>query len=715
MLNPTGRAGTAVITPLLRGGDVSAAASNLAALNRCIETAKRFAGAVTIQIPAGVFYLGNASEPLFALDERAAGLTLQGMGSGKTVLIPSAESDQIQISMLSSRVAYYSVGTPNSGTVSITGVTDLEDAGYQQDDVIYVWHENSGVERSPSQRLTIDDFSGSTTILVNETIEVFDSPVRMKHVKGVGLEGPIAAGSSQVALLNSGLASRLSVGDDVLIGDGPALNNFYSEWAKIKSISGANVALDRRIRRDYGTTIGEMTLLPCIVPGPHMADIVIRGLSIASAEEVDAQAGFGTIRFGVRIRLDDVQFIPRPGSNISYLVMNVVNCGNTVLEKIGGTATLNCAATQDTEVRGSLLPSILGREFCSDLLFEGITTHGPDGFQMTSTNGPGPCERIHLVNSRITNHGDGSSASNVNFVAGSFISNVQIVLPNHSGTPPTIELEDDRIMLSNVTSDSAISVSGDDLRIENLTSPNGLTLASGSTGVLVTPLLPTTATLTYSSGHAWRTPLPMRTDRKVVSTGTGAPTLQVMSLASQTADLQQWQNSSGTPVSVVDSAGNVGINITDPAYTLEVGGNFRVGYYGNTGLFLTYTGGYNNRITLTATTANPHIVMNAYGGSTTVAEWNVGIGVTDPAANLHVVAGNAATPAVTIKAIGSMTAKLQQWQNSSGTTKFAIRSDGNLATANAADLALNDIVLAFAIYDPEDNLLGYVPIYDLEA
>ncbi|MCP6769046.1 hypothetical protein NL529_29795, partial [Klebsiella pneumoniae] len=87
-----------------------------------------------------------------------------------------------------------------AGTLRITGVTDLDTAGYQKDDVIYVWQENSGNSRSPSQRLTVDSFPDATTIQVNETIADFAAPVRIKHVKGVALSGSIPAGSNTVTL-----------------------------------------------------------------------------------------------------------------------------------------------------------------------------------------------------------------------------------------------------------------------------------------------------------------------------------------------------------------------------------------------------------------------------------------------------------------------------------------------------------------------------------
>lgn len=555
MLNPVGRAGAAIVSPLWKANDPAAAEMNWNQLVLLFGSVRRFPGAITIQFPAGVFYVGKSGNPLFSLDELAAGTTIQGMGAGKTVLItPTGVTEPLRL--LSSRVDYFSTGTVSTTVNEITGVTDIN--SYSKDDVIYIWTENSGNGRSTSYRRVIFSVdTGGQKLIYSGTVPSVASPVRFKHVKGIALLSNIPAKSNTVRLSDSTLASRLRVGDDVLIGDGPALNNFYGEWAKIASINEESspvvVTLDRRLRRDYAVASG---FEACIVPGPHMSDITIRNLSIAMPTGSGAD-NVGTVRFGLRVQLEGVDFIGRPSSSPTYLPLNLVNCGGTSVGGSAGTAILKQWATQDTQVVGSELAAVDCREYAMDLIFDGISTYRPEGFQCASTSGPGPCERIHLLNSRITNHGNGSSAANVNFVKDSVISNVQIVQPNHSGTPPTISLEDDRLTLTNVTSGSAISVSGDDLRIENLTSANGLTLVSGSSGILLTPLLPASASLSDYTNSAWRTPLLMRTDRKVVSTSTTAPTLQVMALSMQTADLQQWQNSSGGQLFSIRSDGYI--------------------------------------------------------------------------------------------------------------------------------------------------------------
>jgi hypothetical protein len=350
-------------------------------------------------------------------------------------------------------------------------------------------------------------------------------------------------------------ASRLTEGEDVLIGDGPGLNNFYSEWARIVEIDGTTVHLDRRLRRAYAPSGSGRDA--CIVPGPHMSDITIRDLSIA-VPTMEVAEPFGTIRFGLRIRLENVEFAPVPNSTIVEQPLAFVNCGNSIARNLSGSASLQIHASQDEEVQGVMVPGVTVREYSTDLLFDGIRTYRPEGFQCASFNGPGPCERIHLLNSRITNHGDGSSAPNVNFVTDSVISNVQIVQPNHAGTPPAIELEDDNLALSDVTSDSEISVSGQHERIENLTAPH-LTLEYSSSGILLTPLLPDPTEITddTNTAGAWRTPLRARIDGKVQGTGVSTVSLEVVPAETQTADLFQCQDLNGDPLFKIRIDGNL--------------------------------------------------------------------------------------------------------------------------------------------------------------
>jgi hypothetical protein len=67
---------------------------------------------------------------------------------------------------------------------------------------------------------------------------------------------------------------------------------------------------------------------------------------------------------------------------------------------------------------------------------------------------------------------------------------------------------------------------------------------------------------------------------------------------------------------------------------------------------------------------------------------------------------------LTVKAEEDQAADLQQWQDEAANLKLAVRADGNLKTANAEDEPIPENQrYRLAIYDEDDNLLGYIPIY----
>jgi len=118
--------------------------------------------------------------------------------------------------------------------------------------------------------------------------------------------------------------------------------------------------------------------------------------------------------------------------------------------------------------------------------------------------------------------------------------------------------------------------------------------------------------------------------------------LVVKGAASQTANLQEWQNSAGTVLAKVDSNGDITLSNASIAAT---GGNITTTY-----------GLYSN---LPATT-------------------NAGLAVKPWATNI---------PGAIIRGAASQTADLQQWQNSSGTVLTSVRPDGSLLITKNGDLA----------------------------
>lgn len=126
---------------------------------------------------------------------------------------------------------------------------------------------------------------------------------------------------------------------------------------------------------------------------------------------------------------------------------------------------------------------------------------------------------------------------------------------------------------------------------------------------------------------------------QLLSTGTritvGVATNVVLTArgaASQTADLQQWQNSAGTVLARVGSSGNISANQLGSTNATEVGTYLAVG---------------------TSATTTQMIIA---------------------------IPNTAAKIGIVVKGAASQTANLQEWQNSGGTVLSYIRNDGLIAT-----------------------------------
>ena len=182
----------------------------------------------------------------------------------------------------------------------------------------------------------------------------------------------------------------------------------------------------------------------------------------------------------------------------------------------------------------------------------------------------------------------------------------------------------------------------------------------------------------------------------------------IKAAASQTANLQEWQNSAGTVLSKVTATGMLDItpasgdtiNFRNASGGLTLwGGNSS--YYMNTGLYMTGGSWAAGRLGVdTSGAANVGIVVRGAASQTAnLQEWQnssgtilarvssggaivtsgVGVFGSQSALNnsqLTVLNGNAAYPAITVKGIASQTANLQEWQNSAGTVLVKVGPDG---------------------------------------
>jgi hypothetical protein len=66
MLNPVGRAGTGLVTPLLKAGDSDFGVNNWSAIERALKGAGKFNG--TVELPAGPIFLENTSLSALNID-----------------------------------------------------------------------------------------------------------------------------------------------------------------------------------------------------------------------------------------------------------------------------------------------------------------------------------------------------------------------------------------------------------------------------------------------------------------------------------------------------------------------------------------------------------------------------------------------------------------------------------------------------------------------
>lgn len=362
--------------------------------------------------------------------------------------------------------------------------------------------------------------------------------------------------------------------------------------------------------------------------------------------------------------------------------------------------------------------SAVVNEFSLGCRIARLTTVGTGGF----TLGNGLGQRIHMSDCVIRNY-VASSTSNVAFAQDSVISNVQITHPGGSA-PPAFTLSQNGLVLVNVTSDSAITLSGTGLRVDNLVAPT-LTLGSGSSGVLLSQMAVTDS----STAGSWVMPVQRRVkDRKVVSDDVGHVTLELMDLSSQTADLQQWQDSSGGVLvkiskdgvfTILGSASKslsmqpsgspvAGIDMVMPA-----GGDVRVGSsYGNGALISAYsnTSDGNGQLYLECGNATyASIILRTGMGETQVTRMTIPHG--GPAS---IYPPSSSGIGLILQAAASQSANLLQCQDSSYVALCGIRGDGNLATSKAVTGTITGSpVKVLPIYDMSNNLIGYIPIYNI--
>jgi hypothetical protein len=151
----------------------------------------------------------------------------------------------------------------------------------------------------------------------------------------------------------------------------------------------------------------------------------------------------------------------------------------------------------------------------------------------------------------------------------------------------------------------------------------------------------------------------------------------IKGLGSQTADLQEWQNSDGVAVAEISATGSI---TTRP---VGFSGNLSTPIISVTDRASTWTAGNfafrsdSNGIPRFSFTA-----PNASSEALTINGNSVGVQTPSPGAVFQVTSNGASNIVSIIKGADSQSADLQQWQNSSGTVLSKVDSSGNITAPN---------------------------------
>jgi len=206
----------------------------------------------------------------------------------------------------------------------------------------------------------------------------------------------------------------------------------------------------------------------------------------------------------------------------------------------------------------------------------------------------------------------------------------------------------------------------------------------------------------------------------VINSGVNTyPMLILKGAASQTANLQEWQNSAGSVVSSISNTGlatfsNIGVTSNINAYYGKISANTQaLGYLGQ----------------LSAITANAStiglVLRGAASQTANLQEWQDSSGTAKAYVNSYGdVAGQAivgyysglfysggyAVVPMTVRGISGQTANLQEWQNSAGTALSKVDASGAMFTITPAD-STNTTQVATTAYVKSNiaNLISSAP------
>jgi hypothetical protein len=154
----------------------------------------------------------------------------------------------------------------------------------------------------------------------------------------------------------------------------------------------------------------------------------------------------------------------------------------------------------------------------------------------------------------------------------------------------------------------------------------------------------------------------------ITSPAAASVLLKLKADASQTANLQEWQNSSGTALSVIDKDGRIGAGTSSPSAPLHVVGS-------------TYLTGNVYLNDIRSYTSGELLVNPAAAGMRIIVQ-DTGFITTNNGNNdiMHRIEGLANSHRTIVRGRSGQDINLQEWQDSSGTPLASIDKDGALTT-----------------------------------
>ena len=144
--------------------------------------------------------------------------------------------------------------------------------------------------------------------------------------------------------------------------------------------------------------------------------------------------------------------------------------------------------------------------------------------------------------------------------------------------------------------------------------------------------------------------------------------LVIKGAVSQTANLQEWQNSAGTVLNYITSGGSFGVPNNA---AIILGNSLSTGTEGSLRLLSGSGTNYiQSGLNITGGSAAPLVIGSIYAWSEWIRIDNTG--------TVNIAGFGASNKGLIVKAAASQTANLQEWQNSAGTVLTNIDSSGNI-------------------------------------